>query len=285
MGSSSTTDVLKRLLARVGRLALSALGRDSHAWLFSVMEENARIILDEKAAELDKETLRIVLSEDERGHFGDMDLPDRGLQTVVRSFTIDRILFLRECLGREDKGPVADLGDSNGIFLRSIGRDGISLNISEEPVRILHEKGFQVIRADIEHLPFKDDALSTLFLFETLEHVPNPIQTLNEAGRVCSGSLILSIPYVTATGIYPRFYDPEKPLHQHHIFEFTPGDLNRIVTHTPFTPGRARVATVIEPRTITGSIVLLLWRIFERDTYCGCFRRFYLCELLKKKSP
>ncbi len=275
---------LKGLIAGAGRLAFSVLGKDSHAWLSSVLEENAGIILGEKAAKLDGETLRMVLGEDERGHFGDMDLPDRGLQTVVRSFTIDRILFLRECLGRADAGPVADLGDSNGIFLRSIGRDGISLNISGEPVRILHEKGFQVVRADVEHLPFRDGSVRTLFLFETLEHVPDPIQTLNEAGRVCSGSLILSIPCVTVTTIHPRAYDPGKPLHEHHIFEFTPEDLGRVLTHTPFTPGRARVATVLEGRTITGRIVFSLWRLLERDTYCGCFRRFYLCERLRKKS-
>jgi SAM-dependent methyltransferase len=258
------------------------LGVDHHRWLFSLMQENASLILEEKARRLDEPTRQLVSSEDDRTHFGDIDLEDRGLQTVVRSFTIDRILFIRECLQGRSPGPVADLGDTNGIFLRSLGEDGISVNISEKAVTILHGRGLDAIRADIEHLPFRDSSLAVLLLFETLEHVPNPIRALHESARVTSGSLILSVPHVTRTAIHPRLYDPTKPVHQHHIFEFSPDDLRRITTHTPFTIERTRIATVIEGRTLLGRIVIPLWRFLEQDMFCGCFTRFYLCHLVKR---
>ena len=273
---------LRTAAVAAGRSLFRLLGVDPHRWLFSVMEENASLILAEKIRLLDEPARQRVSAEDDRTHFGDIDLEDRGLQTVVRSFTIDRILFIRECLQGRSHGPVADLGDTNGIFLRSLGEEGISLNISGKAVAILHGKGLDAIRADIEHLPFRDGSLSVLLLFETLEHVPNPIRMLHEAARVTSGSLILSVPHVTTTVIHPRLYDPTKPVHQHHIFEFSPDDLRRITTHTPFTIERTRIATVIEGRTPTGRIVIPLWRFLEPDMFCGCFTRFLLCHLVKR---
>jgi hypothetical protein len=277
-----TLMVLRAAAVAAGRSLFRILGVDHHRWLFSLMDENASIILEEKARRLDETTRRLVSAEDDRTHFGDIDLEDRGLQTVVRSFTIDRILFIRQCLQDSSPGLVADLGDTNGIFLRSMGEGGISVNISEKAVTILHGRGLDAIRADIEHLPFRDNSLAVLFLFETLEHVPNPILMLHEAARVTSGSLILSVPHVTSTTIHPRLYDPTKPVHQHHIFEFSPDDLHRVATHTPFTIERSRIATVIEGRTLLGRIVIPLWRLFERDMFCGCFTHFYLCHLVKR---
>jgi hypothetical protein len=264
---------------------LDILRYDPHRFLFRILERNARGIYEKKLIALDARTRALVEQEDERYHLADMELAEAGSQYVVRSFTIDRIRFIREC-GAEHPGTMTDLGDSNGIFLRSMGRNGISVNISDPAIRSLKSKNLDVVKADVERLPFRSGSISTIMLFETLEHVPNPIQLMSELERVCSKSVVISIPCVAHTRIRPFNYDPSLPRFQHHIFEFSPEDFHRIVTHAGFTIQSERTATVLGiHNTVLESLVFLFWRIFmEPDTYCGCFRQFYMCHLIKTGS-
>ncbi len=146
-------------------------------------------------------------------------------------------------------------------------------------------KGSMSYKTDIQYLPFRSNSLDTVFLFQTLEHVPNPILMLQEIARVCRGSLVLSIPYVSTTTIHPFYYNPDKPLHQQHIFEFDPEDFSRVITHTPFILKSSKITTVLDNgRGPVERITHYFWKRFmEKDTFCGCFKKFYLCCLVKKK--
>jgi SAM-dependent methyltransferase len=271
--------MLQILLKKIFNL----IGFDSHAFLFRIFEINAGRICDAKIKMIDEQTRQLVLSEDERFHHKDMILEDLGSQQVVRGFTIDRIQFLHQCeITSEDI--VVDIGDSNGIFLRSLNKDGISLNISPDIISSLREKNIETVVADAEHLPFKNESISTILLFQTLEHVPNPILLLNEIARVCKKSLILSIPYVSQTHIHRRKYDLKRPIYEHHIFEFSQNDFRSIVSHTPFKIQKEIIAMVIDKTGISlDRIIVSLWnRIFEPDQFCGCFTKFYLVHLKKE---
>ncbi|HUK37608.1 MAG TPA: class I SAM-dependent methyltransferase [Methanomicrobiales archaeon] len=248
-------------------------------------ERNASRILEAKLAAADAETRALVTGEDERRHYGDLDLDDPGLQNVARSFTLDRIRFIREVFPGGVSGTVVDLGDTNGIFLRSLGKKGIGVNLSGPAVRSLRARGLETLQADIGSLPFRDDSVDVVLLFETLEHVPDPIRVLREIGRVTKRSLVLSIPLVGRTAIHGERYDPGRPAAQHHIFEFSVPDFREIVTHTPFEIERDRVATVLGGGGgALDRLVISLWSVFrEPDMFCGCFRRFYLCHLVRKE--
>ena len=262
---------------------LDFFGFDVHVFLFRIFEINAGRICRQKMETLDEETKKIVLSEDERFHHKDMELDDMGSQFVVRGFTVDRIKFLQNCdISPNDS--LIDIGDSNGIFLRSVKKDGISLNISHVIVASLHEKHIETVMADAEHLPFKDASISTILLFQTLEHVPNPIILLNEIARVCKKSLILSIPYVSKTQIHSRQYDPNRPIYEHHIFEFNTDDFHSVVSHTPFRIQRESIAVVISRNGLSlDRFIIFLWNhLVERDMFCGCFTKFYMVHLEKK---
>lgn len=262
------------------------LGINTHKILFEIFERNAASVLERKLSTTDTVTRELVLSEDERYHYGDTEVTERAMEEVLASFTLDRITFIKQHTAFGKNHVVVDLGDSNGIFLRSCGGDGLSVNISDAAVIALHDRGMETVRAHIEHLPFRNNAIHTVFLFETLEHVPNPVSLLNEIGRVCSGDLILSIPYVERTNIHPYNYDPSRPIYQHHIFEFNKKDFASLITHTPFVLKAEGVAAVVdESRTIRDRLVFYLWHHFiERDTFCGCFKRFYICRLSKKST-
>ena len=222
--------------------------------------------------------------EDERSHYADVSLDDAGLQHVERSFTIDRIRFIAGVLPAGTGGKVVDLGDTNGIFLRSLGQEGIGVNLSDPAVRSLRARGLETLKADIEYLPFRDSSVEVVLLFETLEHVPDPVRVLREIGRVCSRSLVLSIPLVKRTTIHGAGYDPGRPAWQHHIFEFSVQDFREVLTHTPFVPEQDRVVTVLGGKgRLLDRLVIGLWGVLrERDMFCGCFRKFYICHLLRR---
>jgi len=264
---------------------LKTIGIDTHDFLFTVFETNAKSIYYKKLATLDPGIQKIVNDQDESHHLVDVEFKDLASQYVVKSFTIDRINFIRKCITK-NIGYAIDLGDTNGFFLKSIGHMGISINISEMVVKTLILNGYEVIKADIQYLPFKNGSIQTIFFFETLEHMPNPVATLKEIGRVCSDSLILSIPYVSSTQIHSYGYDPGRPIFQHHIFEFNNEDFKKVITHTPFSVKHEMVAEVIDNgRRIFDRFIFFFWSHFiEKDTFCGCFKKFSIYHLKKIQS-
>ncbi len=260
------------------------LGIDTHKVLFGFFETNACSVLKKKYNQSDPVLKALVEKEDERYHYGDTEITERATECVLKSFTLDRIAFIKKSGTFNNDHLLADLGDSNGIFLKSCGREGLSVNISDPAVLSLKMRGMQTVKAHIEHLPFKENSIHTILLFETLEHVPNPISLLNEIGRVCSHDLILSIPHVEKTKIHRYNYDPGRPIYQHHIFEFDRNDFGSVISHTPFVIRDEETVSVLdEKRTLIDRFVFYFWNhAVEKDVFCGCFKKFYICKLSKK---
>ena len=94
---------------------------------------------------------------------------------------------------------------------------------------MIAEDGFAASLADIERLPFRDGAFDRVICCETLEHVPNPVATLDELARVCSGTIHVTIQWLPRTRINSR--PAGWPAVESHIFEFSPTDFGKIVTH------------------------------------------------------
>jgi len=227
----------------------------------------------------------IFQEEDMSAHFADDEISDVGLQKVTMSFIIARINFIEGILGEDEiaNSTFVDLGDSSGIFLKVFGKQGVSLNVAEEALRNIRAKGIEGIRANVESLPFKDSAVDHVLLFETLEHLPNPITTLQEIYRICRKSLFISVPHVSKTNIHRYNYHPEWPIYQHHIFEFNDEDFRKIVSHTGFKVNRAEAVKVLDcGRNLKELVLFTHWRLFyEKDLLFGCFKKFALYHLVK----
>ena len=250
---------------------------------FNTRRKNAERILNRRMSSFRKRD--IFKEEDMSAHFGDEEISDVGLQKVVVSFIIERINFIEKVLTENEiaTGTFVDVGDSSGIFLKALGKQGVSVNIAEEALRNIKAKGIEGIRANVEGLPFKDSSIDHVLLFETLEHLPNPIAAFQEIYRICRKSLILSIPYVSKTNIYEFSYDPTRPIHQHHIFEFADDDFRKIVSHTGFRIGEVEVVEVLNSGENLKELILfpLSRLLFNKDQLFGCFKRFSLYHLAK----
>lgn len=245
--------------------------------------QNAERILSRRMASFKKKD--IFDKEDMSAHFADEEITDVGLQKVVMSFIIARINFIEKVLTEDEIAAetFVDLGDSSGIFLKALGKQGVSVNIAEEALKNIEAKGIEGVRANVERLPFKDSSFDHVLLFETLEHLPNPIATLQEIYRICRKSLFISIPYVSKTNIHYFNYQPTWPIHQHHIFEFADDDFRKIVSHTGFKIDEAEVMEVLDNgRNLKEFLMFAHWRLcFEKDLLYGCFKKFALYHLAK----
>ena len=245
--------------------------------------QNAERILNRRMANFNKKD--IFEGEDMSAHFADQEITDIGLQRVTMSFIIARINFIEKVLNEDEiaTGTFVDLGDSSGIFLKALGKQGVSVNIAEEALVNIKAKGIEGIRANIGKLPFKDNSVDHVLLFETLEHLPNPIATLQEICRICRKSLFISIPYVSQTNIHQFNYDPTRPIHEHHIFEFNDDDFRKVVSHTGFEVNGAEAAEVLDcGRNLKELLLFTHWRLFyEKDLLFGCFKKFALYHLVK----
>lgn len=124
---------------------------------------------------------------------------------------------------------VLDAGASDGMFLSLLRvKNGVGVNFLPACVEKIRSDGYPAYACDIEHMPFENKQFDIVICCETLEHVLNPLRTLNELARVCRQKIYLTIPWLPDTRINAR---PDGwPETESHIFEFCPKDFNKIVT-------------------------------------------------------
>jgi hypothetical protein len=259
-----------------------------------VFRSTSQRVLDKKMDTFNNKN--VFINEDMAEHYAHVYMAEIASQNVVKGFIIDRIQFIEHVLGPEkiSKDTFIDIGDPDGIFIKALGKDGISANISEMGVRNIHRKGIEAIRCDAEQLPFRNKSVDNLLFFQIFEHLPNPIATLHELDRVAAKSVVLSIPYVSKTIIHRYNYCPEWPIFEHHIFEFDCEDFEKIISHTNFTIGCYKIIDVIKPTTLKERLVFLLWEIIclvrkepeyknnQHDLFAGCFKKFSIYYLTKR---
>lgn len=235
--------------------------------------------------------------EDMSKHFAHLEI-DKGSQNVVKGFIIDRIKFINSALKKEDLqvDSFCDMGDSDGIFLKALGKDHLSINRSKIAIKNIRGKGIDGIICDIDMLPLKSNSIDHILLFETLEHLPNPIKTLQELHRICNKSIFITIPYMSKTNIHKYGYGPSSwPIYEHHIFEFDDRDFRKIISHGKFTVDKFEVAEVLNNgENLLEIFVILMWRIFklfsedeyrdnQNDLFYGCFKKFSMYRLVKEQ--
>lgn len=215
-----------------------------------------------------------------RVHFGDHDLMEHELyRRAVRYFHSWTVQTLKTRIG--DKLPhvsAVDVGDSDGMVLKNLGKTGIGFNLSPEAVRNIQKNGIEARLGDAQGLPFDDGEFDCVLCFETLEHVENPHQVLQELSRICrrDGRIFLSIPWVPRTFIHSR--DASQPRGQEHIFEFCHEDFLALCSHVPLKVEWHDVCWLFgKPDTFSQRFLMLMH--LNDHIVCGAFRGFQFFEL------
>lgn len=223
--------------------------------------------------------------EQARLHFGaEEPLESEHLRRSVRYFHAWRLHVLRERTGeRLAPARVLDVGDTDGLILKHLGKDGLGFNLAPAAVANIRANGVDAHLGDGQELPFDDGSFDYVLCFETLEHVESPAQLLGQLARVCApdGRVFVSIPWVPRTYIHAR--DPSIPRGYAHIFEFARDDFAALVSHTPLEIRWDAVCDLIGPPSRPAHRAFLA-ATRRSHTPAGVFRRFQFFELGPRAS-
>ena len=167
------------------------------------------------------------------------DLEDHHWWFVARKRIFSYVI---ERLFRDDPRPpaerrVMDLGCGMGNMLEELSRHGRVLGSDVMPDALAHcrERGFDgLFQATGGHLPLADDTLDLVTLFDTLEHIPEERETLQELARVVrpGGHVVFSVP------AYQCLYSHQDKV-VHHQRRYTASDLKRKLRAAGFEVVRA----------------------------------------------
>lgn len=217
-------------------------------------------------------------------HYGDQ-VVDASFRWVQEGFIQARLAFIRQALGEGEiaGSTFADIGDSNGVFLKALGKAGVSINASAEVLRNI--AGLRTVEAALPRLPVPDGAFDYTLCFETLEHVHDPIGSLQELARVSRKGVFISVPDVRRTNIYRYWEDRTRPAAEQHVFECADADWRRLFTYAALTVRSRQVHTVFDRvRTPVEWAVDRWWRMTHPDLMCAVFRRFSIYHLTTQEQ-
>ncbi len=124
--------------------------------------------------------------------------------------------------GRNDLH-ILEIGCGTGGFLERLGKKGhvIGLDIAHHWMKVCQDRGFKdLVTASGYNLPFRDDTMDLVCLFDTLEHIPDDRKVLVESRRVLKkgGHVFISVP------AYQWLYSLNDKV-SHHQRRYTKGEL------------------------------------------------------------
>ena len=90
-------------------------------------------------------------------------------------------------------GNILDVGSKNRRYDHLFKGEITACDIVPDPAK-------NVVRGDIENLPFQTESFDSVVCFEVVEYTNDPIQAANELIRVCKkgGHILLSVPFMVS---------------------------------------------------------------------------------------
>jgi SAM-dependent methyltransferase len=105
------------------------------------------------------------------------------------------------------KGLILDVGGAHGLFAEYLGlprERTFIVDLSRVALMEARNRGYNVIRCDIHHLPFRASTFALVYCFEVLEHLTYPQACLREVHRVMTQGGII---YAGTPTIKPDFIE------------------------------------------------------------------------------
>lgn len=206
-------------------------------------------------------------------HFANGADVDEFSRLAIRFFHKFKLEFLFRTLGREyiESHTFFEIGDSDGLVLKALGKSGFSVNNDPRCIALIRQNGVEAILGVGESLSTADKSFDVAMAFETLEHSLNPVAFLQEMVRIAREKVVLSIPGVARTLVHPRVRGAR--VGEEHVFELCSRDLLRLATHLSLRPrGHVKFPVFAPPSSP------IAWAHYYAartpHLFGGCFRWF-----------
>ena len=170
-----------------------------------------------------------------------------------------------------ERAKILEIGDVNGFNIEHFGNDqSLSANFVDFSNNIKNR--FKVMNAN--NGVAIDETFDYGMMFETLEHLHNPILVLNQMLNICKKGVIVSVPYVRKTVV-------KLNLDGGHVFEFSHDDYKKMFDHYGITVVDYTVCNVLKLDILTKPFKLHSILNGAPDELFGIFENFQLYYLKK----
>ena len=194
---------------------------------------------------------------------------DAIIEKVQMSFYNQRYDFVKKHI--TERAKLLEIGDVNGFNIEHFGNDqSLSANFVDYSNNIKNK--FKIM--DVNNGVATDETFEYGMMFETLEHLHNPILVLNQMLDICKKGVIVSVPYVRKTVV-------KLNLDGGHVFEFSPEDYKKIFEHYGITVADYTVCNVLKLDLLTKPFKLHSILNGAPDELFGIFENFQLYYLKK----
>lgn len=225
-------------------------------------------------------------------HFS-LPIDDAEAEARIRFLVAAECVFIEKeialVLASRQMCSFADIGDSDGsvriIMEEVFGKarlETVGINLQPSVVERMKEKGLNAICEDAIAVGNRGTRYNVVSLFETMEHLPDPIGFLQKIAPVVEDRLVLSVPYVRSSrvGLYHlqlnRFWNKDLPIiiENVHFFELSPNDWKKIFLHSGWRVEREVIFKQFPESGPLKWMLTLYWRYVS-------FEGFYFVSLVK----
>src|SRR6266851_928949 len=223
-------------------------------------------------------------------HFSN-PVDDREAEARIRFLVAAECAFMEKevasVLAKREKCSVADIGDSDGsvrvVIEDLFGKtrvETVGINLQPGLVERMNQKGLKAICADAIEVGNQGGRYNIVSLFETMEHLPDPIGFLQKISSVVEDRLVVSVPYVRRSRVALYYTGNGWPEGQPvtietvHIFEFSPEHWRKIFIHSGW---RVEREAIFKQFPASGPLNWILTWYWHYTSFEG----FYLVSLVK----
>ncbi len=194
----------------------------------------------------------------------------------IRQLVVAETAFVKEEIAKivQERGrcEYADIGDSDGSVRLLLKKyfspqqlSTVGINLQAQAVEKMKKRGLSAICEDALNLKAKKVQYDIASVFETLEHLPAPINFLTDIRDVVRHKLVVSVPFVRQSRVslnyLTRRWDHAKrpTIENVHIFELSPLDWSKIFLHTGWRVERERKLMMFPPNKLSRFILQPYW--------------------------
>ena len=196
-------------------------------------------------------------------------------QNKWRMVTFKRCLNEVEKATEGKKGKILDIGTAGGAFLKVAKDAGWDVS-GIEPNKWLcnwceENYGIKVQQGTLETTKYKPKSFDVITLWDVLEHVPDPSDTLKKCKELLKDDGILVVNYPDIGSLPSKLMGSKWIfLLSVHLWYFTPKTLRKILSKTGFQ------ATLFKRHWQTLSLGYLVFRMEEYSKFLAKFSNFFV---------